>query len=78
MPLLLFSLRPDSQGKLCPAANVYCDVVVPHRKGGFVMGMMMEYEVPWCFVSNTATTTTTPIPVNRKKTLSVQMGRQEI
>lgn len=77
MPLLLFSLRPDFRGKLYPAANVYCDVVVPQGKGGSVMEMEMEYEVPWCFVSSTATTTT-PTPVNRKKVLSVQMGRQEI
>lgn len=76
MPLLLFSLRPDFWGKLYPAANVDCDVVIPPRTGGFVMDKMMEYEVPWCFVSSTATTA--PIPVNRKKVLSVQMGKQEI
>lgn len=77
MALLLFSLRPDTWDKPYPAANVDCDAVIPPRKGGFVMEMMMEYEVPWCFMSNTATTTT-PIPVNRKKVLSVQVGRQEI
>lgn len=43
VPLLLFGLSPGPGGKFYPTANIYCDVVAPQGKEGFMMEMMMEH-----------------------------------